>query len=96
MVRQIIAYDYVVNYMLNQAQIQMLLSGDMANYYDDKKRNIFSDTDGTIFKTDTKEFMLEMAKLHFLNDEKYLDLITLIHTYHSLENEEDKQEIYNN
>ncbi len=88
---QILAYDYVVNYMLNQAQIQMLISGDMANYYDDKKRNVFADIDGTIFKTDTKEFMLEMANLHFSGDIK---LPVLIHNYFSTENVEKKEEIY--
>lgn len=38
---QIAAYDYVTNYYLNQAQIQMLFAGDIANYVQDKQEAKF-------------------------------------------------------
>ena len=87
---QIVAYDYALNYLLNQSQIQMLFSGDLANFYDDKNRNKFSDANGTVFRTDTKEFMLEIAKFYFPNN---YELQNLIHQYHSTKDESVKERV---
>ena len=39
---KIAAYDYVINYYINQAQIQMLFAGDIANYVQDKQESKFN------------------------------------------------------
>lgn len=44
---QIAAYDFTINYYINQAQIQMLFAGDIANYVQDKQGKKFNlDIDG--------------------------------------------------
>lgn len=46
---QLAAFDYTVNYYINQAQIQMLFGGDISNYVGDKQEKKFSKKDdGTI------------------------------------------------
>ncbi len=39
---QIAAYDFTINYYINQAQIQMLFAGDIANYVQDKQGKKFN------------------------------------------------------
>lgn len=39
---QIAAFDYAINYYLNQAQIQMLFAGDINNYVQDKQEKKFN------------------------------------------------------
>lgn len=39
---QIAAFDYTINYYLNQAQIQMLFAGDINNYVQDKQEKKFN------------------------------------------------------
>ena len=88
---QIVAYDYVINTLLNQAQIQMLFSGDMANYFQDKKQKLFTDNSFTKFKTNTKEFLTEAANTFFPLD---TNLLLYINKYFSTKNEEKQQQIY--
>lgn len=46
---QIASYDFVINYLLNQSQIQMLFAGDIANYVQDKQESRFAkDENGVV------------------------------------------------
>lgn len=40
---RLMMYDYVINYMVNQKEIQVLFAGDIANFFKDKHQSNFSD-----------------------------------------------------
>lgn len=44
--------DFVVNYMVNQANIQMLFGGDLANYVKNKTSDMFNDGDPSSLKAE--------------------------------------------
>jgi len=52
---QIAAYDFTINYYINQAQIQMLFAGDISNYVQDKQASKFNiDKNGNVDVTKPK------------------------------------------
>ncbi len=61
----IAAYDFTINYYINQAQIQMLYAGDIANYVKDKAINDFNEKDVTKPKADdTYKKIMEVASVN--------------------------------
>lgn len=73
---QIAAHDFTINYYLNQAQVQMLFAGDIANYVQDKQASKFNvDEKGNIDVTKPKVSVADGENQLLKEQEVYTNII---------------------